>query len=132
VAGTAEGKIVRAKEYFEGKEIQNLTLTFTGGTLTSMTGSGPGFEPLKAFYDAAGAGKELFAVVDLGINPRVQLPATAAVGTWVPAGTITVGFGNNVWAGGSNNAPFAYYISLPGTTVMLDDKVIIDNGKLSI
>jgi aminopeptidase len=132
VAGTAEGKIVRPREYYQGKEIQNLTLTFAAGTLTSMTGSGPGFEPLKALYDAASAGKEMFAVVDLGINPHVKLPANAAVGTWVPAGTITVGLGNNLWAGGTNNAPFAYYVSLPGTTVSLDDKVIIENGQLKI
>jgi aminopeptidase len=132
VAGTAEGKIVRPRDYYEGKEIQNLTLTFAGGTLTSITGSGPGFEPLKAFYDAASAGKEMFAVVDFGINPQVKLPASAVVGTWVPAGTVTVGLGNNLWAGGTNNTPFAYFVSLPGTTVMLDDKVIVEKGQLKL
>jgi aminopeptidase len=132
VAGTAEGKIVRAREYFQGQEIQNLTLTFAGGKLTSMTGSGPGFEPLKALYDAAGEGKDLFAVVDLGINPNVKLPATSAVGTWVPAGTVTIGVGNNMWAGGDNKSPYAYYVSLPGTTVTLDGKTIIEKGQLKI
>ena len=38
VAGTAEGKIVRPREDFQGQEIQNLTLTFAAGKLTSMTG----------------------------------------------------------------------------------------------
>jgi leucyl aminopeptidase (aminopeptidase T) len=132
VAGTAEGKIVRPREYFEGKEIQNLTLTFVGGKLTSMTGSGAGFEPLKALYDAAGEGKDVFAAVDLGINPNVKLPANSVIGTWVPAGTITVGVGNNIWAGGTNNAPYGYFVSLPGTTVTLDGKVIIENGELKI
>ncbi len=102
VAGTAEGKVVRPREYYQGQEIQNLTLTFAAGKLTSITGSGPGFEPLKALYDAAGEGKDLFAVVDLGINPNVKLPASSAVGTWVPAGTVSVGIGNNIWAGGDN------------------------------
>jgi aminopeptidase len=132
VAGSAEGKIVRPREYFQGQEIRNLTLTFAAGKLATLTGSGPGFEPLKALYDAAGEGKELFAVVDLGINPNVRLPATSTVATWVPAGTVTVGVGNNLWAGGSNKTPFAYYVSLPGTTVTLDGKSIIANGKLEI
>ena len=132
VAGTAEGKIVRAKEYFQGTGDSKPDADIRGGTLTSMTGSGPGFEPFKAFYDAAGTGKEIFAIVDLGINPNVKLPANAAEGNWVPAGMITVGMGNNVWAGGTNNSPFSYYVSLPGTTVMLDDKVIIENGRLTI
>ena len=132
VAGTAEGKVVRTREYFQGQEIQNLTLTFAAGKLTSMTGSGPGFEPMKALYDAAGDGKDLFAVVDLGINPNVKLPASSAVGTWVPAGTVTVGMGNNIWAGGNNKSPYAYFVSLPGTTVTLDGKPIIENGQLKI
>jgi hypothetical protein len=132
VAGTAEGKFVRPRAYFEGKEIQNLTLTFAGGKLTGMTGSGPGFGPMKALYDAAGEGKDLFAVIDLGINPNIALPAAIAVGTWVPAGTITIGIGNNVWAGGNNKTPYGYFVSLPGTTVTLDGKAIIENGKLKI
>ena len=132
VAGTAEGKIVRPREYFQGQEIQNLTLTFAGGKLTSITGSGLGFEPLKALYDAAGEGKDQFAVVDLGINPNVKLPSSSAVGMWVPAGTVTVGMGNNIWAGGNNKSAYAYYVSLPGTTVTLDGKPIIENGQLKI
>jgi leucyl aminopeptidase (aminopeptidase T) len=132
VASTAAGKVVRPREYFQGREIQNLTLTFADGRLTSITGSGPGFEPLKARYDAAGEGKDLFAVIDLGINPNVKLPASSAVGTWVPAGTVTVGMGSNTWAGGNNKSTFAYYVSLPGTTVTLDGKPIVENGHLRI
>ena len=132
VAGTAEGKFVRPREYFQGKEIQNLTLTFASGKLTAMTGSGPGFGPMKALYDAAGEGKDLFAAIDLGINPNITLPAASTVGTWVPAGTITIGIGNNVWAGGSNKTPYGYFVSLPGTTVTLDGKAIIENGQLKI
>jgi len=132
VAGTAEGKVVRPREYFEGQEIQNLTLTFAAGKLTSMTGSGPGFGPFKALYDAAGEGKDVFAVIDFGINPNVKLPVASAVGNWVPAGTITIGMGNNLWAGGDNKSGYAYYVSLPGTTVTLDGKPIIESGQLKI
>ncbi|HYY93119.1 MAG TPA: aminopeptidase [Pyrinomonadaceae bacterium] len=132
VPGTAEGKIARAKEYFGGKEINNLTLTFAAGKLTSITGSGPGFDLLKAQYDAAGDGKDLFALVDFGINPNVKLPASSTIATWVPAGTVTVGVGNNTWAGGDNKSPYAYDLSLPGTTVTLDGKTVVENGQLKL
>ncbi len=33
VPGTAEGKVVRALDYYQGKEINNLTLTFTAAQL---------------------------------------------------------------------------------------------------
>jgi aminopeptidase len=132
VPGTAEGKVVLKKEYFNGQEINDLTLTFAAGKLTSVTGSGPGFEKMKAAYDAAGEGKDLFAVVDFGINPNVKLPANSQLATWVPAGTVTVGVGNNVWAGGDNKTPYGYFVSLPGTTVTLDGKTVVEAGQLKL
>jgi aminopeptidase len=132
VPGTAEGKVVRAKDYFDGKEVDNLVLTFSAGKLTSITGSGPGFGRMKAAYDAAGDGKDLFAAVDFGINPNVKLPAGSQVATWVPAGTVTVGVGNNVWAGGDNKSPYGYFVSLPGTTVKLDGKTVVEAGQLKL
>ena len=132
VPGTAEGKVVRAKDYYQGKEIDNLVMTFSAGKLTSVTGSGPGFDLMKAAYDAAGEGKDLFAVVDFGINPNVKLPSNSAVATWVPAGTVTVGVGNNIWAGGDNKSPYGYFVSLPGTNVMLDGKSVVEAGQLKL
>lgn len=132
VPGTAEGKVVRALDYYQGKEINNLTLTFAAGKLTSLTGSGPGFELLKAAYDAAGEGRDIFAVVDFGINPNVKLPANSKAATWVPAGTVTVGVGNNVWAGGDNKTSYGYFVSLAGTTVTLDGKPVVEAGQLKL
>lgn len=132
VPGTAEGKIVLRKDYYQGQEINDLTLVFASGKLTSVTGSGPGFEKMKAAYDAAGEGKDLFAVVDFGINPNVKLPANSTVATWVPAGTVTLGVGNNAWAGGDNKAPYGYFVSLPGTTVTLDGKTVVEAGQLKL
>ena len=132
VPGTAEGRVVRAKEYFAGREVNNLVMTFSAGRLTSLTGSGPGFDLLKAAYDAAGEGKDLFAFVDFGINPNVKLPAGSQVATWVPAGTVTVGFGNNVWAGGDNKTAYSYGVSLPGTTVTLDGRPVVEAGQLKL
>ena len=132
VPGTAEGKVVLKQDYYQGQEINDLTLTFAAGKLTSVTGSGPGFEKMKAAYDAAGEGKDLFAVVDFGINPSVKLPANSKVATWVPAGTVTVGVGNNTWAGGDNKTPYSYFVSLPGTTVTLDGKPVVEAGQLKL
>jgi len=73
LGGTAEGTVVETLTYMNGKEVNNLKLTFVGGKLTSMTGSGPGFEDLKKEYDARGDGKELFGFVDFGINPNLHV-----------------------------------------------------------
>lgn len=132
VPGTAEGKVVVTSDTFQGKEIQNLTVTFAAGKITSITGSGPGFEAFKADYDARGAGKELFGFVDLGINPNVKLSPNSKLGTWIPAGSVTVGAGNNTWAGGDNNVSYGWTGFLPGSTVTVDGKVVVENGVLKV
>ncbi|MFS8063319.1 MAG: aminopeptidase [Luteimonas sp.] len=133
VPGSAEGKVVDSRSYYRGKQVDNLTLTIAGGKVTAMTGSGPGYAGLKAEYDAVSdPRKDLFGYIDLGINPNVKLAANSSVGTWVPAGTVTVGTGVNTWAGGDNSVPYGTTVFLPGSTVTLDDKTIVDNGVLKL
>jgi leucyl aminopeptidase (aminopeptidase T) len=133
VAGGAEGKVVQTRSYFRGKPIDNLTLTVSGGKVTSMTGSGAGWADYKAAYDAvADARKDVFGFLDLGINPGVKLPADSSMGNWVPAGAVTVGAGNNSWAGGDNTVPWGTALFLPGSTVTLDGRTIVDKGVLKL
>ena len=132
VPGTAVGKIVESQAFFQGKEITNLTLTFVAGKLTEMTGSGPGFADLKAQYDAAEGNKDLFGFVDFGINPNLKIWPTSKIGNWVQAGMVTVGIGNNTWAGGDNNISYGMTNFLPGSTVTVDGKTVVENGVLKI
>ena len=131
-ANSGDGKFVVEKDYFQGKEITNLTLTFAGGKLTSMTGEGPGFAALKADYDERGEGKDLLSYVDIGINPNYSLSPSSKYGNWVSAGMVSVGTGNNTWAGGTNNADGAAGGHLAGATVKIDGKTIVENGVLKL
>jgi hypothetical protein len=42
----------------------------------------------------------------------------------MPSGMVTIGIGNNVWAGGENASAFAMRNYLPGSTV-IDGKALI-------
>ena len=132
VPGSATGKVVETQTFFQGKEVNNLTLTFAGGKLTEMTGSGPGYGDLKAAYDASGDGKELFAFVDFGINPNLHIWPASKVGNWIQSGMVTVGIGNNAWAGGDNKISYGLTNYLPGSTVTLDGKTVVENGVLKL
>ena len=133
VPGSAEGKVVQSLSYYRGKQVDDLTMTVAGGKLTGMSGSGPGYAALKADYDALDdARKDVLGYLDLGINPNIKLAADSKVGTWVPAGAVTVGFGGNTWAGGDNTLPFDRSLSLPGSTVTLDGKAIVEKGELKL
>jgi leucyl aminopeptidase (aminopeptidase T) len=131
VVGTAEGKVVLDRILHNGKEVLGLTLEFRGGKATSMTAKS-GLEPLRAQYDAAGARKDEFAALDIGINPNVRVPPGSRLLSWVPVGTVSLGIGGNIWAGGDNNANFFVFAPLYGATVKVDNKVIVENGALKL
>ncbi len=130
VPGTAEGKVAVTQSYYNGMEVTDLTMTFAKGRMTSIAGSGSGFSKLKADYDAVGEGKDLFAFVDFGINPNLRIWPASKIGNWVQSGMVSIGIGNNVWAGGDNKVSYSYADHLPGSTVTLDGRMIIENGVL--
>ncbi len=115
--------------FFRGKPIEELRLVFKGGKLTSMTAK-DGLEPLQAAYDAGGPGKDVLSVIDIGINPSIKSPESSPVHVWGKAGTVTVVVGDNTWAGGSIQANFGLAAYAPGTTVTIDGKPLVQDGKL--
>jgi len=129
VPGTAEGKVVADDDFYQGKPIQGLTVAFRGGKVTSMTAKS-GLEAFKALYDASGPGKENFAFIDFGINSNVRLPEGSRSVNYVPSGMVTVGIGNNLWAGGDNGTPFGWSGFLSKCTVKVDGKALVENGVL--
>jgi leucyl aminopeptidase (aminopeptidase T) len=129
VAGTAQGTLVSDKEYYLGQPIEELELEFMAGKLTSMTARS-GLDRLKAAYDAAGPGKDLLSVIDIGINPSLKVPDDNPIHAWSKAGRVTVVIGNNTWAGGTNQVNFAFGPSASKATIMVDGKPLVQDGKL--
>jgi leucyl aminopeptidase (aminopeptidase T) len=129
VPGTAEGKIVVDRDFNEGREIEGLTLEFKAGKLTSMTAKSD-ITRLKAAYDSAPEGKELFGVIDIGINRNLNLGPKARRGDYAPAGMVTIGIGTNIQYGGENKVQYGYETNLPGCTLKIDGNVLVENGVL--
>jgi aminopeptidase len=129
VPGTAEGRVVVDREVFMGKEIRGLELIFKAGKLVSMKAK-EGLAQTEAIYKAAGAGKDVFGFLDVGINPNVKLPPQGQLQGFMPAGMVTIGFGNNTWAGGDNNTDLSFAAYIPGSTLKLDGAVLVDKGVL--
>lgn len=129
VPGTGDGTVVADQFFFLGKPVEGLRLVFQGGKMTSMTAK-KGLEPLQAAYDAAGPGKDLLGVIDIGINPGIKSPDRSLVHVWGKAGTVTVSVGNNTWAGGNNQVSFGVAAYSPGSTLTVDGKPLVQEGKL--
>lgn len=130
VPGSANGTFVADTFFFEGKLIEGLTFKFTNGKLTTMTAKGD-ITTLKQRYDAAPAGKEVFAALDIGINPAISTPSGSRMVTWMAAGTISVGVGGNTWAGGENKCPFDVFAHLLNGTLTIDGTPLVNQGKLA-
>lgn len=127
VPGSAEGKIVDDRMIFLDKEILGVTAEVKAGKITNISAKS-GWDSIKARYDLAGPGKNDIGLFDIGINPNVK--STGKLENYVSAGTVTIGSGNNLWAGGTNKEPFNLQFQLTGATVLLDGKAIIENGVL--
>ena len=129
VPGTAEGTVVIDRHLFRGQEITGLKLVFKSGRMTEMTAAS-GLEPLKAVYDASTGAKDVFAFYDVGINQDMRIPENGHLLAWMPAGMVTVGIGDNKWAGGMNGSSFDLAGHIPGSTVRVDGRAIVDEGVL--
>ena len=132
VPGTAQGKVVVDSTLMEGKEVRDLTLTFSNGKMTSMTAEA-GLQRLKAFYDSAGPGKDDLSIIDFGINPAVPVPAAGpTLPLSMAAGMVSLSPGFNLFAGGDNNSTFFAPGFIRSATVTLDAKPLITAGKLQL
>lgn len=129
LSGTASGVVVAESFYYQGRPVKGLRLEFADGVLTAMNAE-EGLEPVREFFDAAGEGRDQFAVIDIGLNPNVELAPGSRMAGWMAAGMVTLGMGNNAWAGGSNNVNFALYPFMPGSTVTIDGTVVVEDGAL--
>ncbi len=129
--GTADGILVADRYYFSGDRIDGLRLEIKDGRVVGMSAKA-GLDPLKARYDKADAGHDLVGVVDFGINSSLKVPEGSAVNAWSRAGAVTVGIGNNQWAGGSNLSDFGMNPEVARATVTVDGKPIVENGKLVV
>jgi hypothetical protein len=112
--------------------MHNIVLTFENGKLTTMTGEGEGFAAMKADFDVRGEGKDMLSYIDIGINPSYALAPSTKVGNWISAGMVSLGTGNNLWAGGTNDSTGAVGGHLAGCTVKVDGKTIVENGTLKL
>lgn len=129
VPGTANGVIVADRLFYQGDRVEGLRLELKAGRMVGMTAKS-GLEALEQYYAVAGPGKDLFGVVDIGINPGIEVPESGAVNVWARAGAVTVVVGNNAWAGGDNRVNFSINPEVANATLEVDGTALVKDGKL--
>ena len=128
--GTAEGKLVVDRTYYQDQPIEGLTLTIKGGKVVDLTGKGPGFPKYKAAYDAASGAKDAVGVVNIGVNPALRPAPGAKMNATPVSGVVTVMTGDTTWAGGADASSWGALNFLQGATVTVDGATVVDKGQL--
>lgn len=127
--GSASGKLVVPHFQFRGVAVENLELTFKGGRLSELSADSNA-DIVREYLDSiSDAAKEL-SLVDIGLNPQSRTPDGSQLYSWEMGGMVTVGLGNNGWAGGDNHADGALSVHAPGQTVTVNGETVVSNGKL--
>ena len=127
--GSATGTVVIDPFEYDGVPVEGLKLTLENGRMTSMDAAA-GLETVRRDFDAAADGKDRFGAFDIGLNPNVTVAPGSRFRSWVAAGMVTVGIGNDSWAGGANMVPYGLYGHIAGATVTVDGRPVVENGRL--
>jgi len=131
VPGTAEGKVVIDRMDWGIGPIENLSWTFRAGKLVAYTAKpSPAYDRWKEIYEAAPAGKDAFAGIDLGLHPGVKSPPGKPFLSYIPAGMVSLFLGDDTGAGGTNATSYNSTGFLPGATVEIDGKPLVAKGQL--
>jgi aminopeptidase len=133
VAGTAEGVVIFDRIPTLNGSIEKARWTFKGGRLVAYDARpGPAFARGKEIYEAAGTGKDVFAGIDFGLHPGARAPAGKTLLSYIPAGSLSLGIGDSTTLGGTNVSAYAFYGFLPGATVEVDGKAVVEKGVLRV
>ncbi|MDH3745169.1 MAG: aminopeptidase [Acidobacteriota bacterium] len=129
--GSASGTLVVPWTSFRGVPVKNLKLTFANGRVSKLSAASD-VEILEQYFAASSPELGDLSLFDLGLNPHSRTPTGSHYYSWEMDGMVTLGLGNNGWAGGDNESDAALSLHVPGSTLRIGDKTVVKNGKLGM
>lgn len=109
-----------------GRSIRRLRWTFRDGRATSWEGDAPALA-LKGQWDQATGARDRIGQLSIGLNPKAQF---GFLQNSIVRGAVSIGIGANDGLGGSNTSSFYFEHAMQNSTLEVDGKPIIVNGKL--
>jgi aminopeptidase len=128
---SASGTLVVPQTWFRNQKIENLRLSFENGKLTSVSADN-NVSALKETLKTAENEANVLSLIDIGLNPDSQPLKGASYYSYEMAGVVTLGIGSNTWTGGNVVSDIAMQFHLPGATVKVGGKTVVDGGKLAV
>jgi leucyl aminopeptidase (aminopeptidase T) len=123
----ADGRLVLERFFLSDKAVAPLTLDYSEGRLVSME-SEADLTGLRAYMQSALPLSERLTGLKFGLNTHVT---DARVLPLMGAGMVSLSLGQNLVLGGDIDLPFLIFLTLPGTTVEVDGRVVVEDGVLA-
>ncbi len=125
---SGEGTIVAELPYpYLGNFIRGTRIRFQDGKATWSAEAGG--ELVRPTWDKAKGPKDRLGYLGIGLNPAAR---TGFLQDDLVDGVLEVGIGDNEEAGGRNKTAFYLGARLSGATLTVDDKVLVNGGRLAV
>jgi len=125
---SADGEVVgNHTTYPESGPVTGARWSFSGGHLTGQS-YGSGGDPIEAAYaKAPRKGRDRLGYLSVGLNPEItKLPMMEDQ----ELGAVLLQIGANDFRGGKNPSPFGAWMVLKGADVTVDDRPLVQEGRL--
>ena len=130
-SGSAAGTLVVPSMNFRGQLLEDLRMTFDGGRLVDLAVGEGNPKLLQEFLAASSDQAKTLSVVDIGLNTKSRPAAGSRHLSWEMGGLVTLGLGNNAWAGGTNAAEGAITFHVPEATLEVAGAPLVTGGRLA-
>jgi aminopeptidase len=128
-ASSANGTLVAPEIDIRGQVIKNLRLKFTNGRITDVQADN-NVNFVKTLLSSAKGDADMLSLFDIGINRNSQPLQNSSYYSWEMGGMVTLSTGDNAWAGGTTKSDVGLSFHIPGATVTINGKPVVEKGKL--
>jgi aminopeptidase len=111
-----------------GRLIRGMNWVFRNGRLTNFTATKNGDMVIPVWEQATGE-KSQFGWFGIGFNPGAK---AGFLGDNIVAGAVTLGVGENTILGGKNVSTFGFQGTIKKSTVTIDGRAVVREGRLVI
>jgi aminopeptidase len=127
----ANGKVVFDIAYYKGKKIEDLEVELIDGVVKPLKAK-KGLEIFTNRIEKASGDKDKIGELGIGLNPKIKNAIGYLATDEKIIGTCHIAFGENRFIGGKNVSDIHWDLLIKNATVVVDDKVIMKNGKFLI
>lgn len=127
----ANGKVVFDIAYYKGKRIEDLEVELIDGVVKPLKAK-KGFKIFTNRIENATGNKDKIGELGIGLNPKIKKAIGYLATDEKIIGTCHIAFGENRFIGGKNVSDIHWDLLIKNATVVVDDKIIMKNGKFLI